>query len=199
LSENQRDEYIKLLKEFVDVFSWKYEDLENYDTSIIDHIIPLKYDTKPFIQKLRQINPMLFPIMEKEVKKLLDSQIIIPRRYSDWIANLVPFRNNNGEIGICFEFRNLNRCSRKENYPLPTMEHILQKVTGSVRISMIDGFSDYNHILVLPEDKENTTFATPCGTLMYSNMLFGLMNAGANFQCAMGIAFIGEKDKFLVI
>jgi hypothetical protein len=60
--------YVKLLKDFVDVFSWKYKYLQTYDTSIIEHKIPLKQDTKPFRQKLKQINPMLFPIMEKEVK-----------------------------------------------------------------------------------------------------------------------------------
>jgi ribonuclease HI len=92
LSKEQRVEYVKLLKEFVDVFSWKYEDLQTYDTSIIEHKIPLKEETKPFRQKLRQINPMLLPIMEKEVKKLLDAKIIIPLRYSEWVANLVPVR-----------------------------------------------------------------------------------------------------------
>jgi hypothetical protein len=150
-------------------------------------------------EKLRQINPMLFPIMEKEVKKLLDAQIIIPLRYSDWIANLVPVRKKNGEIRLCVDFRNLNRCSRKDNYPLPKMEHILQRVTGSVRISMIDGFSGYNQIFVLPEDREKTTFTTPWGTFMYAKIPLGLMNAGETFQRAMDIAFIGEKDKFVVI
>jgi hypothetical protein len=53
LSEKQRNEYIKLLKEFVDVLSWKYDYLKTYDTSIIEHKIPLKDDTKPFRQKLR--------------------------------------------------------------------------------------------------------------------------------------------------
>jgi hypothetical protein len=54
------------------VFSWTYEDLRAYDKNIIEHKIPLKEEAKPFRQKLRQINPMLFPIMEKEVRKLLD-------------------------------------------------------------------------------------------------------------------------------
>jgi hypothetical protein len=143
LSEKQRDEYVKPLKEFADVFSWKYEDSETYDTSIIEHIIPFKYETKPFRHKLRQINPILLPIMEKQVKILLDAQIIIRLRYYDWISNLIPVRKN-GEIKLFVDFINLNRCSRKNNYPLPKMEHILQRVIGSVRKSMIDGFSGYN-------------------------------------------------------
>jgi hypothetical protein len=62
------------------------------------------------------------------------------------------------------------------------MEHILQKVTGASRISMIDGFSGYNQISVLPEDREKTTFTTPWGTFMYAKIPFGLMNAGETFQ-----------------
>jgi hypothetical protein len=132
------------LKEFPDVFAWKFEDLKTYDTNIIEHRIPLKDDINPFRKKLRHVNPMPFPIMEKEVKKLLDAQIIIPMRYSDWVANLVPVRKKNGEIKICVDFRNLNRCCRKDNYPLPKMEHILRRVTCLMKISIIDGFLGYN-------------------------------------------------------
>jgi hypothetical protein len=82
--------------------------------------------------------------MEKEIKKLLDACIIIPLRYSDWIANLVPVRKKIGEIRLCVDSRNLNKCSRKDNYLLPKMEHILQKVLGSKVMSFIDGFSGYN-------------------------------------------------------
>jgi hypothetical protein len=87
---------------------------------------------------------MLLPIMEKEVKKLLDSHIIIPLKYSKWVANLVPMRKKNGEIRLCVDFINLNRISKKDNYPLPKMEDILQRVIGSSMMSMIGGFSGYN-------------------------------------------------------
>ena len=69
------------------------------------------------------------------------------------------------------------------------MDHILQKVVGAEIISMMDGFSGYNQIKVLPEDQENTSFTTPWGTFMYAKMPFGLMNVGATFQCAMDIDF----------
>jgi hypothetical protein len=142
---------------------------------------------------------MLLPIMEKEIKKMLDAKIIIPLRYSEWIANLVPVRKKNGEIRLCVDFRNLNKCSKKDNYPLPKMEHILQKVSGASVMSFIDGFSGYNQIEVHPDDREKTTFTTPWGTFMYEKMPFGLMNAGATFQRAMDIAFMGEKDRFVLI
>jgi hypothetical protein len=53
LSREKRVEYTELLKEFVDVFAWTYKDLRTYDTSFIEHKIPLKEEAKPFRQKLR--------------------------------------------------------------------------------------------------------------------------------------------------
>ena len=115
LTRKQRVEYAELSKEFADVFSWTYEDLRTYDTVVIEHKIPLKEEAKPFRKKLRQINPMLLPIMKREVKKLLDAQIIIPLRYSEWVANLVLVRKKSEEIRLCVDFRNLNRSSKKDN------------------------------------------------------------------------------------
>jgi hypothetical protein len=199
LSIENKNKYTELLKKYKDIFAWSYKDLKTYDTSVIEHKIPLKPGVKPFKQKLRQFNPILLPVIEKEVKKLLDAKIIVPLRYSDWVANLVPVRKKNGEIRLCVDFRNLNKSSLKDNYPLPKMDHVLEKVVGATRMSMIDGFSGYNQIAVCESDKEKTTFTTPWGTFMYDKMPFGLMNAGATFQRAMDIAFVGERDKFVVI
>ena len=78
------------------------------------------------------------------MKKLLQAKIIVPLRYSDWVSNLVPVRKKNGEIILCVDFRNLNRASLKDNYPLPKMDYVLQKVTGAHKLSMVDIFSGYN-------------------------------------------------------
>ena len=70
----------------------------------------------------------------------------------------------------------MNKVPLKDNYHLPNMDHILQKVVGSQRLSMLDDFSGYNQILVHPEDQENTAFTAPWGTFMYAKMPFRLMN-----------------------
>jgi hypothetical protein len=171
-----------LLRKYKDVFAWSYEELRTYETTVIEHKIPLKHGVKPFRQKLKQINPILLPVIEKEVKNLLDEKIIVPLRYSNWVANLVPVRKKNGEIRLCVDFRNLNKSSLKDNYPLPKMDHVLEKVFGANRMSTIDDFSEYNQIVVCEHDKEKTSFTTPWGTFMYDKMPFGLMNAGATFQ-----------------
>ena len=103
-------------------------------------------------------------MIEREVKKLLDANIIIPLRYSQWVENLVPVRKKSGEIRLCVDFRNLNRSSLKDNYPLPKMDHVLEKVVGANIMSMIDGFSGYNQIVVHEDDKEKTVFTTSRGT-----------------------------------
>ena len=77
-------------------------------------------------------------------------KIIVTLRFSKWVANLVPVRKKNGEIRLCIDFRNLNKVSLEDNYPLPKMDHILQRVVGSERISTMDGFSSYNQVKVLP-------------------------------------------------
>jgi hypothetical protein len=112
---------------------------------------------------------------------------------------MVPVRKKSGEIRFFVDFININKCSLKENYPLPNMDHSLQRIVCSHRISLLDGYSSYNHIEVCEEDKEKTTLTTPWGTFTYDNMPFGLMNARATIHRAMDIAFMGEKDKFMVI
>ena len=83
--------------------------------------------------------------------------------------------------------------------PLPKMDHILQRVVGSKRISFLDGFSGYNQVLVLPSDQHKTAFTIPYGTFMYVKIPFGLMNVGATFQRAMYISFSEEIGHFTVI
>jgi hypothetical protein len=162
-------------------------------------MIPIKEDQKLFRQKLRRINPKLLPLIEKEIKKNYDAKIIVPLCFSKWVSNLDPTRKKSWEIILCIDFRNLNKVSLKDNYPLPKMDHILQMVVRSSRISFLDGFSDYNQVLVHPYDQDKTAFTTPWGTFMYVKMPFDLMNIGATFQRAMDITFVEELGKFIVI
>jgi hypothetical protein len=133
--------------------------------------------------------------MCQELKKLLDAKIIFQVRHSAWVANLVPVRKKSGEIRLCVDFRNLNRASEKDNYPVPPMEKLLQTVSGSDIFSLLDGFSGYNQVLVSEEDRLKTTFRTKWGTFAYKHMPFGLINAGETFQRAMDIVISGTNQQ----
>ena len=149
------------MKKYFDVFAWSYDDLKVYNTNIIQQTILIKENEKPFKQKLRRLNILLLSLIEKEIKKLFDAKIIVSLRHTEWLENVVPVGKKNGEIRLCVDFKNLNKVSLKDNYHLQKMDHILQRVVGSHRISMLDGFSRYNQILVHPKDQQKTTFTTP--------------------------------------
>jgi hypothetical protein len=182
LPPEMKSKYVELLKQYKDVFAWSYDELKSYDTIVIKHKIHLKLGIKPFRQNIRQINPIRLSVIEREVKNLLDANIIVPLRYPEWVANLVPVRKKSSEIRLCVDFRNLNRSSLKDNYSLPKMDHVLEKVVRANQMSTIDGFSSYNQIAVHEDDKEKTAFTTPWGIFLYDKMSFGLMNVGATFQ-----------------
>jgi len=112
---------------------------------------------------------------------------------------MVPVRKKNGDIRIYIDFRNLNRACQKDNFPLPTMEQILQSVAGSKLLSFLDGFSRYNQILVHPDDRLKMTFRTNLGTYSYQKVPFGLINVGATFQHAMDITFKDLINKIVFI
>lgn len=75
---------------------------------------------------------------------MLDARIIFPIHHSKWLANIALVHKKNGEIRICVDFRNLNQLSLKDNYLLSIMDQVLQIVTRSEMLSMLDGFSRYN-------------------------------------------------------
>jgi hypothetical protein len=198
-TEKERLEILALIREFKDTFAWNYDELKAYRGDVIQHAIPLIEGAKPFRQKLRHINPKLASQIQKELQKMVDASIIAPIWYSSWMSNLIFVWKKTGEILLCVDFRNLNQLSLKDNYPLSNMEHLLQRVTGAGMMSMLDGFSGYNQVLLKREDQHKTTFTTPWGTFMYLRMPFGLMNASATFQRAMDFSFRDLIQKIIEI
>ena len=79
------------------------------------------------------------------------------------------------------------------------MEQILQMVSSSKLFSMLDRFLGYNQVLVVEEERLNTTFRTKWGTFVYRRMPFGLIKAGATFQRAMDIVFRGLIGQSVVV
>ena len=104
------------------------------------------------------MHPLIELLVKKELNKSLAAKIIFPIWHTTWVANLVPLRKKSGDIKICIYFRNLNQASLKDNYLVPAMEQILQSVSRSAMLSLLDGFSRYNQVLVAKEDHLKTPF-----------------------------------------
>jgi len=176
-----------------------YGYLKKFDTKISQHIIPMKPQTNPFQYKLRKMYPNLEPLVKGELNKILATKIIFLVRHTKWIANLVHVRKKNGDIRLCVEFINLNRASEKYYYLVPPMEKILQCVSISKMLSLLDGFSGYNQVLVSHDDQLKIAFRTKWGTYAYLKIPFGLINVGVTFQRDMDRQFKGIIGKCGVV
>jgi hypothetical protein len=199
MSREERKVYPKFFREYKDVFAWSYQGFKTYDTRIIQHTIPFKSGVKPFQQKLRKYHLSLEPLMYQELNKLLDAKIIFQVRHSSWVENLVPVRKNYGEIRLCVDFINFNRASEKDNYPVPSMEQLLQTISGSNIFSLLESFSGYNQVLVSEEDRLKTIFPTNWGTFADKHMPLGPTNVGETFQRDTYIDFCGFINICVVV
>ena len=94
---------------------------------------------------------------------------------------LIPTRTVTG-WRVCIDYRKLNIATRKDHYPLPFIDQMLDKLARHSHYCFLDGYSYYNQIAIAPEDQEKSTFTCPYGTFSFRRMPFGLCNAPATFQ-----------------
>jgi hypothetical protein len=95
---------------------------------------------------------------------------------------------------MCIDYRKLNMVTRKDHFPLPFLDQVLERVAGRAFYCFLDGYSRYNQIEISLEDQEKTTFTCPFGTYAYRRMPFGLCNAPTTFQIFLEVFM----DDFLV-
>ena len=104
--------------------------------------------------------------------------------YLEWLANVVSVLKKDGKVRMCINFRDLNKASPKDDFPLPHIDILVDNTVGHALLSFMDGFSGYNQIKMAPKDMEKTSFITPWGTYCYKVIPFGLKNADATYQRA---------------
>jgi hypothetical protein len=145
------------------------------------------------------LNPKYSLLVKEEIEKLLEIGFIYHVPYSEWVSPIVIVPKKNSKIRIYQDFRKLNNATKKDYFPLPFTDAILDAVAGHECYFFLDGFSGYNQIRIALEDQLKTTFTTAWGTFASLVMLFGLCNAPATFQRVMMVAFLPYLHKFIEI
>ena len=145
-------------------------------------------------------------VVKKEVLKLLDVGVIyliadrkwviptqvVPKKSGvTMVANehneLIPTRVTIGRR-VCIDYRKLNAGTRKDHFPIPFVDQMLERVAGHEFYCFLDGYLGYNQTEIALEDQDKTTFTCPFGTFAFRKMPFRLCNAPGTFQrCMMGI------------
>ena len=112
--------------------------------------------------------------------------------------DLIPTRTVTG-WRMCIDYRKLNEATIKDHYPLPFMDHMLERLAGQSFYCFLDGYSGYNQIVVDPNDQEKTAFTCPFGVFSYRQMPFGLCNALITFQRCMMAIFADMVEKCIKV
>jgi len=189
LTKGMQERLYSLLREFKDVFAWSYQDMPGLDPDIVQHKLPLKSECSPIKQRLRRMKPEMALKIKEEVEKQFNAGFLAVAKYPQWVANVVLVPKKDGKVRMCVDYRDLNRASPKDDFPLPHIDTLVDNTATSSLYSFMDGFFGYNQIKMAPEDMEKTTFITLWGTFCYKVMSFGLKNVGATYQRAMVTLF----------
>ncbi|GKF20202.1 reverse transcriptase domain-containing protein, partial [Tanacetum coccineum] len=206
LSVREKAALIKVLQSHKRAIAWKLSDIKGINLEFCTHKILMEEDYTPAVQHQRRVNPKIHDVIKNEVEKLLDAGLIYPISDSPWVSpvHCVPkkcgftvVKNEQNELiptrlvtgwRVCIDYQKLNEATRKDHFPLPFMDQMLERLAGNEYYCFLDGFSGYFQIPIDPNDQEKTTFTCPYGTFAYRRMPFGLCNAPGTFQrCMMAI------------
>ncbi|KAG5553970.1 hypothetical protein RHGRI_011741 [Rhododendron griersonianum] len=217
LDDTQEEKLLNVLKEHKEAIGWSINDIKGVSPSLVMHRIHLEENAKTSREPQRRLNPAMQEVVRAEILKLLDASVIYPISDSSWVSpvQVVPkksgvtvVKNEDNELvptrvqtgwRVCIDYRKLNSVTRKDHFPLPFIDQMLERLAGHEYYCFLDGYSGYNQIPIAPEDQEKTTFTCPHGTFAYRRMPFGLCIAPATFQRCMVSIFSDMVERFLEV
>ncbi|KAG7585655.1 Ribonuclease H-like superfamily [Arabidopsis thaliana x Arabidopsis arenosa] len=211
INANLNDDEVHLLlnelRKYRRAIGYSLSDIKGISPSLCMHRIHLENESYSSIEPQRRLNPNLKEVVKKEILKLLEAGVIYPISDSTWVSpvhcvpkkggmtvikndkdELIPTRTITGHR-MCIDYRKLNDASRKDHFPLPFIDQMLERLANHPYYCFLDGYSGFFQIPIHPNDQEKTTFTCPYGTFAYRRMPFGLCNAPATFQRCMTSIF----------
>jgi len=136
--------------------------------------------------------------LKKQIEELMEKQFIRPST-SPWGAPVLLVKKKDGSSRLCVDYRQLNKITIKNKYPLPRIDNLMDHLHGSSVFSKIDLWPGYHQILVKSDDVQKTAFRSRYGHYEYVVMPFGVTNAPAVFMDYMNRIFRSFLDKFVVV
>ncbi|RVW34958.1 Retrovirus-related Pol polyprotein from transposon 17.6 [Vitis vinifera] len=208
---------LEVLKRYKKAIGWQISDLKGISPLVCTRHIYTEEEAKPIRQPQRRLNPHLQEVVRAEVLKLLQASIIYPISDSPWVSpaqvvskklEITVVQNEKGEEiatrltsgwRVCIDYRKLNVVTRKDHFPLPFIDQVLERVSGHPFYCFLDGYLGYFQIEIDVEDQEKTTFTCPFGTYAYRRMPFGLCNAPTTFQRCMLSIFSDMVERIMEV
>ena len=179
LIEIEEDKLLRVLRDHKNALGWSLVDLKGIRPSMCMHRILLEDGHTPSVEAQRRLNPTMKEVVREEVLKWLDTGVIYLISDSAWVSSVqvVPkkggttiIRTENNTLlpsrtvtgwRICIDYRKLNKATRKDHFPLPFLDQMLDRLAGHEYYCFLEGYSGYNQIAIALEDQEKTTFTCP--------------------------------------
>ena len=113
--------------------------------------------------------------------------------YPEWLANVIHVPKKDGKVRVCVDFRDLNKASLKDDFPLPHIDMLVDSIAAHPMLSFMDGFSGYNQILMAPEDMEKTSFITATYQRAATTLFHDMMHT--DVEVYVDVMIVKSRDK----
>ena len=187
---------ISIVSDYPDVFSKEFPGLPPH--SEIELAIDVIPGATPASITLYRMAPVELKELKLQLQELLEKGFI-RLSVSPWAAPVLFVKKKDGTLRLCVDYRQLNKMTVKNKYPLPRINELFDQLKGASVISKIDLRSGYHQLRIKDTDVHKTTFRMRYGHYEFLVMPFGLTNALATFMDLMNCVFRPYVDQFVVV
>ena len=162
-------------------------------------VIPLPPGTSPVLRPMYRYSPLEMEEMQKQIAALLELGYIKPSQSPYGAPVLFVKKPRSNELRMVVDYRAINKLSKRNAFPLPRIDDMLDHLAGATTFSLIDLRQAYHQCRLVKSDVPKTAFRTPLGHYEYVTLSFGLTNAPAAFQSVMNKLFSKHLYKFVMV